>query len=152
VEGLESSSSAHQLSQSSRTAVSASPRAPRSSSSLPSSEPSLLTSRQLREDLGEGVTLAEVHKVALAVITKAGYADAFIHGTSHHLGLETHDVTPDEPLKAGAVITVEPGIYLPKEKIGVRIEDDVLVTPKGAKVLSTAIPKTVADIEKIMAK
>lgn len=98
-----------------------------------------------------GVTLAEVHKVALAVITKAGYADAFIHGTSHHLGLETHDITPDEPLKAGAVITVEPGIYLPDEKIGVRIEDDVLVTPKGAKVLSSAIPKKVAEIEKIMA-
>lgn len=98
-----------------------------------------------------GATLADIHKAALTMISKAGYADAFIHSTSHHLGLETHDSAPDEPLKAGAVITVEPGIYLPHEKIGVRIEDDVLVTTNGAEVLSSAIPKTVEEIENIMA-
>jgi Xaa-Pro aminopeptidase len=98
-----------------------------------------------------GVRLTEIDKVARAVIAKAGYADAFIHGTGHHLGLETHDVTPDEPLRAGAVITIEPGIYLPDEKIGIRIEDDVLVSKDGpAKVLSGQIPKTVKDIEKRM--
>lgn len=97
-----------------------------------------------------GVRLAEIDKVARAIITRAGYGDYFPHGTSHHLGLETHDITPDEPLKAGAVITVEPGIYLPDEKIGVRIEDDVLVTAKGPRNLSKRIPKRVKDIEKIM--
>ncbi len=66
--------------------------------------------------------------------------------------MDTHDITPtgDLPLKAGAVITIEPGIYIPAEKIGIRIEDDVLVTKSGAKVLSAKIPKTVADLEAIM--
>jgi len=97
-----------------------------------------------------GMRFAELDKVARDIINRAGYGDSFIHGLGHHLGLETHDVTPDEPLKAGAVITIEPGIYLPDEKIGVRIEDDILITPSGAKNLSKAIPKKVADIEKIM--
>lgn len=98
-----------------------------------------------------GVRLAEIDAVARAIITKAGFGDAFIHSIGHHLGIETHDASPDEPLKAGAVITIEPGIYLPDEKIGIRIEDDVLVTRTGAKNLSKDIPKSVADIERIMA-
>jgi Xaa-Pro aminopeptidase len=97
-----------------------------------------------------GVTLADVDRAARAVITKAGYGDAFIHGTGHHLGLETHDVTPEGPLRAGAVITIEPGIYLPDEKIGIRIEDDVLVTKTAARNLSARIPKTIAAVEKAM--
>ncbi len=98
-----------------------------------------------------GMRMAELDKVARDIINKAGYGDSFIHGLGHHLGLETHDVTPDEPLKAGAVITIEPGIYLPDEKIGVRIEDDVLITSRGSRNLSKAIPKRVTDIERIMA-
>lgn len=97
-----------------------------------------------------GVTLGEIDAKAREVITKAGFGDAFMHGTGHHLGLETHDVSPDMPLREGAVITIEPGIYLPEEKIGIRIEDDVVVGKSAAKVLSTAIPKTVAEIEKAM--
>jgi Xaa-Pro aminopeptidase len=68
----------------------------------------------------------------------------------HHLGLETHDITPDEPLAEGAVVTIEPGIYLPEERIGIRIEDDVLVTRRGPRVLTAHIPKTVSDIERLM--
>jgi Xaa-Pro aminopeptidase len=98
-----------------------------------------------------GVRLAEIDKVARTVITKAGYGDFFIHSIGHHLGIETHDVTPDAPLKAGAVVTIEPGIYLPDEKIGVRIEDDVVVTKDGCRNLSSRIPKTIAEIEKAMA-
>ncbi len=97
-----------------------------------------------------GITLAELDDTARAVIDGAGYGDHFIHSIGHHLGLETHDVTPDQPLKAGAVITIEPGIYLPEEALGVRIEDDVLVTPAGAKNLSAKIPRTVAAVEKAM--
>jgi len=97
-----------------------------------------------------GLTLAEIDDTARAVIDGAGYGDHFIHSIGHHLGLETHDVTPDQPLKAGAVITIEPGIYLPEEALGVRIEDDVLVTPAGAKNLSAKIPRTVAAVEKAM--
>ena len=57
----------------------------------------------------------------------------FIHGTGHHLGLEVHDPVSDRsrPLEPGMVITIEPGIYIPEENLGVRIEDDVLVTRDG---------------------
>ena len=63
------------------------------------------------------------------------------HLTSHFLGLDTHDAADyKQPLKAGMVLTVEPGIYIPDENIGVRIEDDVLVTDDGIKVLSSGLP------------
>ena len=98
-----------------------------------------------------GVTLSQLDAVARKIITRLGYGDYFIHSIGHHLGLETHDnCGPDVPLKSGAVITIEPGIYLPEESLGVRIEDDIVVTPKGHKNLSKAIPKTVAAIEKVM--
>ncbi len=99
-----------------------------------------------------GVTINELDVVARAVINKAGYGEFFIHGIGHHLGLETHDSCgPPAPLKKGAVITIEPGIYLPDEAIGIRIEDDILVTANGHNNLSKAIPKTVSAIEKTMA-
>ncbi len=99
-----------------------------------------------------GVRIAELDQISRAIITKAGYGDYFNHSIGHHLGLETHDITPDEPLKVGAVITIEPGIYIADEKIGVRIEDDVVVTKDGCRNLSRKIPKSVAAIEKLMAK
>ena len=99
-----------------------------------------------------GVTLGELDAVARAIIVKHGYGDYFIHSIGHHLGLETHDTCgPMAPLKKGAVITIEPGIYLPDEAIGIRIEDDILVTEKGYKNLSKAIPKSISSIEKAMA-
>ncbi|OQY37159.1 MAG: hypothetical protein B6226_05505 [Candidatus Cloacimonetes bacterium 4572_65] len=74
----------------------------------------------------------------------------YMHSIGHHLGLDTHDVgTRDSVLEAGMVITVEPGLYIAEEKIGVRIEDDILVTETGYKILSEAIPKEVADLEKL---
>ncbi len=98
-----------------------------------------------------GVTLSELDAIARRIITKAGYGDFFIHSIGHHLGLETHDSCgPIVPLKKGAVITIEPGIYLPDEAIGIRIEDDIVVTAKGYRNLSKKIPKTVAAIEKAM--
>jgi Xaa-Pro aminopeptidase len=89
-----------------------------------------------------------VDRAARDVITKAGYGDFFIHGIGHHLGLEVHDITPNEPLKAGAIITIEPGIYLPHERFGVRIEDDILVTPSGRANLSSHIEKDADAIER----
>jgi len=56
------------------------------------------------------------------------------------------------PLEPGMVITIEPGIYLPEENLGVRIEDDVLITETGYKLLSGRLPRTVEEIEKIMAE
>lgn len=64
------------------------------------------------------------------------------HATSHFLGLNVHDVGDyGQPLEPGMVLTVEPGIYIPEEGIGVRIEDDVLITERGIKVLSNALPR-----------
>jgi Xaa-Pro aminopeptidase len=77
----------------------------------------------------------------------------FIHGLGHHIGLEVHDAgDPNRPLEAGMVVTDEPGIYIPEEKIGVRIEDDVLITPTGYKLLTARLPRTVDEIEKIMSQ
>lgn len=76
----------------------------------------------------------------------------FIHGVGHHVGLNVHDpASYDAPLQPNMVITDEPGIYIPEEKIGVRIEDDVLITDHGAELLSRRLPRTVEEIEKIMA-
>jgi Xaa-Pro aminopeptidase len=102
------------------------------------------------EAAAPGATYTEIDEAARAVIEKAGYGDAFIHGTSHPIGIEVHDVTPDGPLGPGMVITVEPGIYLPDRGFGVRIEDDVLITESGRRNLTSAIPKSVDAIEKAM--
>lgn len=76
----------------------------------------------------------------------------FTHGLGHHLGLDVHDASDTrEPLEAGMIITVEPGIYIPEENIGIRIEDVVLITEKGAKVLSEALPREPDDLERALA-
>ncbi len=99
-----------------------------------------------------GATLAQVDAAGRKVIADAGLGDAFIHGMGHHLGLETHDASPDAPLEVGAVITIEPGIYLPKESIGIRIEDDVAVNEGGHEVLTPSIPRTADEVERAMAR
>jgi Xaa-Pro aminopeptidase len=76
----------------------------------------------------------------------------FIHGIGHQVGLQVHDATVDGPLEAGMVVTIEPGIYIPEENIGVRIEDVILVTENGAKLLSAALPREPDEIEKAVAK
>ena len=76
----------------------------------------------------------------------------YIHGVSHHLGLDVHDPGDrNRPLEAGMIITVEPGIYIPAEKIGVRIEDDVLVTADGYKILTEYLARTADEVEAVMA-
>jgi len=80
-----------------------------------------------------------------------GCVKYFIHGLSHWIGMDVHDVGGNLPLAPGMAFTVEPGIYIPAESLGVRIEDDILVTAAGAVVLSKGAPRTVSDIEKVMA-
>ncbi len=75
----------------------------------------------------------------------------FIHGLGHHVGLEVHDpANQGTLLQPGMVITLEPGIYIPEENLGVRIEDMVLVTETGARLLSAALPREAEEIERAM--
>jgi Xaa-Pro aminopeptidase len=79
------------------------------------------------------------------------YWKYLFHGISHHLGIDVHDLGPRaEPLKTGMVLTVEPGIYIPEEKMGVRIENNIWLTKTGSKDLMKDIPITVEDIEACM--
>lgn len=82
------------------------------------------------------------------------YKNYFMHGTSHHMGLDTHDYgILTEPMQAGMVFTVEPGIYIPEENLGIRIEDDYVIQEKGAPInLMANIPITVEEIEALMAE
>ena len=100
-----------------------------------------------------GVPPSALERAARKVIDEAGYHDFFIHGCCHFVGLEVHDTGDyDAPLPAGAVITVEPGIYLPQRGFGVRLEDEILITPTGAEVLTRAIPRDPDEIERRMQK
>jgi Xaa-Pro aminopeptidase len=77
----------------------------------------------------------------------------FIHGLGHNIGLDVHDPGDScKPLMPGQVVTIEPGIYIPEENLGVRIEDDVLITETGYELLSSKLPRTAEEIEKIMAE
>ena len=82
------------------------------------------------------------------------YKKYFMHGTSHHIGLDTHDYGPlKTPMKANMVYTVEPGIYIPEEGMGIRLEDDVVIQKKGEPFnLMKNIPIEIEEIEGLMAK
>ncbi|MDF1809707.1 MAG: Xaa-Pro peptidase family protein [Phycisphaerales bacterium] len=94
-----------------------------------------------------GATMAQADAASRKVIQDAGYGDYYPHSIGHHMGLETHDPSPMVPLKEGMVVTIEPGIYIPDKNIGIRIEDDILVTKTGSRNLSSMIPKTIDEIE-----
>ncbi|KAB7528739.1 M24 family metallopeptidase [Flagellimonas olearia] len=80
------------------------------------------------------------------------YKKYFMHGTSHHIGLDTHDYGAlKTPMKANMVFTVEPGIYIPKEGMGIRLEDDVVIQEKGEPFnLMRNIPIEIEEIEELM--
>lgn len=92
-----------------------------------------------------------LHHLAQKFIKDKGYGDYFNHGIGHFLGLDVHDVgNPREPLSVGDVITIEPGIYLSKEGLGIRIEDNYWILPDGALCLSEDLPKDPDEIESMM--
>jgi Xaa-Pro aminopeptidase len=117
------------------------------------------------EALKPGMTLSgqgptSLQKIAMEYIDSHGkdkegrsLGRYYIHGLSHHVGLDVHDSSgPSRPLEPGMVVTIEPGIYIPEENLGVRIEDDVLITPAGYKLLTARLPRSPDEIEKIMAE
>jgi Xaa-Pro aminopeptidase len=106
-----------------------------------------------------GITMGSIDRKAAELIAAEGFKKYNIHGVTHPVGLDVHDVFADDTLRAGMVITIEPGIYIPEgdtllpaayRAVGVRIEDDVLVTATGYDLLSKEIPKTITDIERRM--
>ena len=97
-----------------------------------------------------GARISDMHNAAMGYIRSKGYEKYFIHGTGHHIGLEVHDVgETSRPFEPNMVITAEPGIYIPEEQLGIRIEDDVLVTGTGYRVLSD-FPKEISEIEALV--
>lgn len=123
--------------------------------------------------LRPGVTIQEYHKemglvmqselMSLGLITQTdidsedkdspAYKKYFMHGTSHHLGLDVHDVgTIYEPIQAGMVFTVEPGIYIPEEGIGIRLENNIVIQENGYLDLMTHIPIDPDEIEELINK
>ncbi|HME37913.1 MAG TPA: Xaa-Pro peptidase family protein [Steroidobacteraceae bacterium] len=100
-----------------------------------------------------GVSMAELQHVAEDSLRRAGYLKDFIHGFGHFVGLDVHDAGDYErPIPVGAVFTVEPGVYLPALGFGVRIEDEVLITEQGYRLLTSAIPRKLEDVEAWVAR
>jgi Xaa-Pro aminopeptidase len=119
----------------------------------------LATQQAALDSIRPGITLGRLGQISREYM-KAHSGDLcapgtcdqyYIHGLSHWLGMDVHDVgSYAAPLVPNMVFTVEPGIYIPAEKLGVRIEDDVVVTATGYQLLSGGAPRTAADIEKAM--
>lgn len=98
-----------------------------------------------------GLGLIDRHDVEKQDPASPLYKKYFMHGTSHFLGLDVHDVgNRDLPMKAGHVFTCEPGIYIPEENLGIRIENDILLTADGNIDLMADIPREADEIESIM--
>ncbi len=99
-----------------------------------------------------GATYEDLDRAARKVIDDAGYGDYFIHGLGHFVGLDVHDAGAlHQKLEPGMVLTLEPGIYIPEKNLGVRIEDEIVITETGARVLTDGLPRKADDIEKWMA-
>ena len=121
----------------------------------------LATQQTAFDSTRPGATVAQLNRIAReymrihsGTLCGAQSCDGyFIHGLGHWLGMDVHDVGDyGTPLKPGMVLTLEPGIYLPAESLGVRIEDNVLVTATGAEWLSAKAPKTTVEIERLMSR
>lgn len=99
-----------------------------------------------------GSNLNRVHNAAFKVLKDRGFGSDFWHGTSHWLGMATHDVGNFRAtFEPGMAFTVEPGVYLPDEGIGVRIEDVVVITENGYELISESIPRHIDEIEALRA-
>lgn len=130
----------------------------------------LLVFNEIKKRIKPGVTLQELNNQTGKLVTEElvrlnllsqneveapngnlAYKKYFMHGIGHHLGLDVHDVhVKNEPLKAGMVITLEPGIYIPEESMGIRLENDILLVTNGNIDLMEHIPLEADTIEALM--
>lgn len=102
--------------------------------------------------LRPGAFYEDLNQASIDVIARAGHADDYFHGVGHFVGLDVHDPgDQSKPLPAGAVLTLEPGIYLQGRNFGIRLEDQFLVTAGGHENMSRDVPRTAAEIEAAMA-
>lgn len=107
----------------------------------------LLAQEAAMRGLRAGAVHEDLAAAATAVIRAASHGDDFFHGLGHSIGLDVHDAEDlSQPIPAGAVLTIEPGIYLPG-RFGVRIEDDFLVTAGGYEHLSAGVPRAIDAVE-----
>lgn len=97
-----------------------------------------------------GMTRRDLHLLAQQFLDEAGYGQYFVHGLSHWIGLDVHDVGGRVPIEEDYLFTIEPGIYIADEGMGIRIEDDYLMTADGAIKLSGAIPSDPDEIEALL--
>ena len=101
--------------------------------------------------LKAGVSYDVFEDAAKQVFRRAGRIDDFIHGLGHYVGLDVHDpFDRSRPIPAGAVITIEPGLYTQSANQGIRIEDQYLVTATGSERMSAGIPRSISEIEAAM--
>jgi Xaa-Pro aminopeptidase len=104
-----------------------------------------------------GTTANSLNQIAIDYLNSHGkdkhgnpLGKYYTHSIGHHVGLDVHDPSDKSPLVPNMVITVEPGLYIPEESIGIRIEDMVLVTENGAKLMSSGLPREAGEIEKVL--
>lgn len=125
----------------------------------------LRANREVAKAAKPGMTLRDLQKLCSDILAQGcmelGLIEKpeeigkyYMHGVSHHLGIDVHDVTAgfNAPLAPGAVITDEPGLYIDEWEIGIRIEDDLLITETGCEVLSEQVIRDPDEIEAFMAK
>lgn len=125
----------------------------------------LKANREVAKAAKPGMTLRDLQKLSSDILAQGcmelGLIEKpeeigkyYMHGVSHHLGIDVHDVTAgfNAPLAPGAVITDEPGLYIDEWEIGIRIEDDLLITETGCEVLSEQVIRDPDEIEAFMAK
>lgn len=119
----------------------------------------LATQQAAIDSVRPGITMSRLGQIARDFmransgdLCQPGTCDRyFIHGLGHWIGMDVHDVGDyAQPLVPGMVLTIEPGIYIPEEKLGVRIEDDILVTATGHELLSSGAPRKAEEVERAM--